>query len=115
MLYEVITLKFDSDGNLWVVNVLVDKPLSVLKTSGEWEAYTLPGIQSSYNAGVMAVTEEDDLWITIGREQKIIVVRKADGSDEKKLTVTAYYNNGTNELFTPMPDIYDIAIDRDGA
>lgn len=111
---RVRDMQFDSKGNLWVVNVLVDKPLSVLRTNGEWQAYTLPGIQSSYSVGKMAITADDDLWITIGREQKLMVVRKADGSDEKRLTVTVYYNNGTNELFTPMTDIYDIAIDRDG-
>lgn len=111
---RISDLQFDSQGNLWVVNALVDKPLSVLRSSGEWEAYTLPGIQSSYNAGAMVITEDDDLWITIGRNEQLMVVRKADGSAEKKLTVTAYYNNGTNELFTAMSDIYDIAIDRDG-
>jgi ligand-binding sensor domain-containing protein len=111
---RISDMQFDSNGNLWVVNAQVEKPLSVLTSTGEWEAYPLPGIQSSYNPGAMVITEDDDLWITIGREEKLMVVRKADGSEEKQLTVTAYYSNGTDEVFTPMTDIYDIVTDRDG-
>ncbi|WP_163710680.1 type IX secretion system anionic LPS delivery protein PorZ [Mangrovibacterium lignilyticum] len=108
-------MQYDSDGNLWVVNSIVDEPLSVLKPSGEWESFTLPGIQSSTDVGSLVVTDDDDLWITIPRSQNTMIVRSNDGSASKKLSVIAYYNNGSNEVFTPMSDIYSIALDRDGA
>jgi len=112
---RVSDMKFDSNGNLWVVNSVVDEPLSVLKTSGEWESFSLSGIQSSTDVGPMVMTEDDDMWITIPRRQNTIIVRNASGSASKKLSVVAYYNNGSNEVYTDMSDIYSIAIDKEGA
>ena len=108
-------MQYDSNGNLWVVNSIVDKPLSELKASGEWESFTLTGVQSSMDVGPLVITDDDDLWITIPRSQNTMIVRKADGSASKKLSVIAYYNNESDEIFTSMSDIYSIAIDRDGA
>ncbi|WP_372774831.1 two-component regulator propeller domain-containing protein [Mangrovibacterium sp.] len=112
---RISDMKYDSNGNLWVVNCMVDEPLSVLKPTGEWESFTLPGVQSTTVVGAMAITEDDDLWVTIARNPNTIAVRKADGTASKSLTVTAYYSNGSDELFTPLTNIYSIAKDRDGA
>jgi len=111
---RISDLEFDSKGNLWVVNAMVDEPLSVKTASGEWESYSLPGVQSSHTPGAMTITDGDDIWVTVARNQNTIGVRKADGSATKRVSVVAYYNNGVNELFTPMSDIYAIATDRDG-
>ncbi|PTN09083.1 two-component regulator propeller domain-containing protein [Mangrovibacterium marinum] len=112
---RVSDMKFDSNGNLWVVNSIVDEPLSVLRTSGEWESFTLSGVQSSTDLGTMVMTEDDDMWITVPRRQNTMIVRNAGGAASKRLSVVAYYNNGSNEVYTNMTDIYSIAIDQDGA
>ncbi len=112
---RISDMKYDSQGNLWIVNSIVDEPLSVLSTSGEWESYTLPGVTSSTDVGPMVITDDDDLWITIPRNQNTMIVRKSDGSSSKKLSVISYFYNGENEVYTAMPDIYSIALDQDGA
>lgn len=108
-------MQFDSQGNLWMTNSLVSKPLSVLTSSGDWQSYALTGVESTTDVGPFVLSDEDDLWITIPRNQHTMIVRKSDGSSTKKLTVTAYYSNGTDELKTAMTDIYCIAKDRNGA
>ncbi|MGQ8337396.1 type IX secretion system anionic LPS delivery protein PorZ [Sunxiuqinia sp. A32] len=107
-------MDFDSQGNLWVTNSGVGKPLSVLKTDGSWEAFSLTGISSSYTIGQIAVTENDDQWIVLPRGNNLYV-RKADGSGGKRLPLIAYFYNGERENFTPLNDIYSIALDKDGA
>ncbi|MCW0484872.1 hypothetical protein [Gaoshiqia sediminis] len=111
---RISDLDFDSDGNLWVVNSAVEKPLSVLKSNGEWESFALPGIQSNKNVGQLVMTPTDDQWIVIPQGEGL-AVRKADGSDFRRLSVVAYFNNGSEEVFTSMNDIYAAAVDRDGA
>lgn len=108
-------MQFDSNRNLWVVNSIVDKPLSVMSPSGNWQAYALPGINSSTDVGPFVVTGNDDLWITIPRNQNTLIVRKADGTASLKLAAVARYVSGSAEILTPMTDIYSIATDRDGA
>lgn len=112
---RISDMAFDSRGNLWVVNSIVDEPLSVLRANGEWESFRLPGISSSTDVGPLVVADNDDLWITIPRNQNTMLVRRADGTSSRNLTVTAYFYNGENEVYTPMPDIYSIARDKDGA
>ncbi len=111
---RISDMDFDSQGNLWVTNSIVGKPLSVLRTNGEWEAFSLPGVQSNYDVGSMVITEDDDQWIVLPRGRNL-VVRKADGSASVRLSLVAYFNNGKNEQFVPMSDIYSIALDRNGA
>ncbi|WP_046743274.1 type IX secretion system anionic LPS delivery protein PorZ [Kordia zhangzhouensis] len=38
--------EFDDDGNLWVLNSKVDNGIKVLRTSGQWESYTVTEIIS---------------------------------------------------------------------
>ena len=111
---RISDLDFDSKGNLWVVNSLASKPLSVLRPDGEWESFALPGVQSDTDMGQMVITDSDDQWVVVPKG-KGLAVRKADGTDARYLSVVAYFNNGTDEVFTQMNNIYAIALDRDGA
>ena len=111
---RISDMDYDSEGNLWVTNSIVGKPLSVLKTNGEWESFALSGIQSTYDVGQMVITEDDDQWIVIPRGRNL-AVRKADGSDYKRLSLISYFTNGTDQEYTSMNDIYSIALDQEGA
>ena len=111
---RISDLDFDSNGNLWVVNSLASKPISVLRPDGKWESFALPGVQSDTDMGQMVITDSDDQWVVVPKG-KGLAVRKADGTDARHLSVVAYFNNGTEEVFTPMNNIYAIALDRDGA
>ena len=107
-------MAFDSKNNLWVTNSIVGEPLSVFSTDGTWESFELEGIARAYDVGNIVITENDDQWIVIPRGRDLFV-RKADGSDERHLNLISYFNNGENELFTRMNDVYSIAIDHEGA
>ena len=111
---RISDMDYDSGGNLWVTNSIVGKPLSVLKTNGEWESFALSGIQSTYDVGQMVITEDDDQWIVIPRSRNL-AVRKADGSNYKRLSLISYFTNGTDQEYTSMNDIYSIALDQEGA
>ncbi len=106
-------MAFDSQGNLWATNALVDKPLSVFKTDGNWESFDFTGIPTNYDLGQIVITENDDQWIVLPRGHDLFV-RKGDGSVSKKLLSTAWFNSTQGDIFTRLNDIYSIAIDREG-
>jgi hypothetical protein len=108
-------MAFDSKFNLWATNAKVSKPLSVLSPDGNWEAFELEGIPNDYDVGNLVIAENDDLWMTVPRFDRGLFVRKADGSDGRRLQVVSYFNNGQDESFTQMSDVYAIAKDMDGA
>jgi len=56
---------FDKSGNLWVNNSLVQKGLKVLKTSGQWQSFSLDGIlDKSIDAsmGRMIIDKNGTKW-----------------------------------------------------
>ncbi|HKJ43253.1 MAG TPA: T9SS type A sorting domain-containing protein [Sunxiuqinia sp.] len=107
-------MAFDSDYNLYVTNSIVGKPLSVMHPDGTWESFKLNGITADDNVGNIVVGDNGDQWIVVPRGNDLYV-RKADGSEGRHLKVVSYFNNGEKEQFTPMDDVFSIAVDLDGA
>lgn len=107
-------MDFDSEGNLWITNSEVAKNLVKRSTGGEWENFALPEVANSKNIGQLIVTESDDKWIIVPRGNDAYVVDKT-GTTKKRLLVTSYFNNGQNEIYNRMNDIYSIAEDNEGA
>lgn len=107
-------MAFDSQNNLWVTNSIVDKPLSVRHPDGSWEAFSLRGISADDDVGSIVISHNDDQWIVIPKNGNLYV-RKSDGTDGRHLSVVAYFNNGEEEIKTPMSDVYSIAVDLNGA
>lgn len=106
-------LDFDSEGNLWVSNSEVPDVLSVLRPGGKWEAFNLP-LAFNKTTGQLIVTQNDDKWMVIPRQNNLYVINK-DTSQIEYLPVKSYFNNGETELITEMNDIYSIAEDLEGA
>lgn len=107
-------LSFDSEGNLWITNAAVAHNLHKLSPEGEWQSFVLPKIANQWNTGSVVVTENDDKWVVALRGHDIYVVDKT-GTKKKQLLVTSYFNNGHNEIYNRMNDIYSIAEDNEGA
>ncbi len=107
-------LDFDSQGNLWITNSEVAQNLHKLSPDGKWTSFTLPEVANSRNIGQVLVNRLDDKWIVVPRGHDAYVVNKT-GERKKRLLVTSYFNNGQNEIFNRMNDIYSIAEDIDGA
>lgn len=107
-------LAFDSQGNLWMTNSNVARNLLKLSPAGEWESFSLPQIANGYTIGQLIVTQNDDKWILVPRGHDAYVVDKT-GERKKQLLVTSYFNNGENEIFNRMNDVFSIAEDNEGA
>ncbi len=106
-------LDFDSEGNLWITTAESTKSLHKLSSSGEWESFELPEVADEYNIGQVVVTQNNDKWILLPRGHDLYVVDKT-GSQKKHLSLISYFNNGTNEIFNRMNDVYSIAEDLEG-
>lgn len=107
-------LDFDSEGNLWITNSEVPKNLVKLTPAGEWETFVLPEVANNRSIGKVLVTTNDDKWILIPTGHDAYVIDKT-GTQKKRLLVTSYFNNGENEIFNRMNDVYSIAEDNEGA
>lgn len=107
-------MDFDSQGNLWISNSTVAKNLLKLSPDGNWESFVLPEIANSLNVGQLIVTKNDDKWMMLPRGHDAYVMNKT-GDRKKRLLVTSYFNNGENEIFNRMNDIYSVAEDNEGA
>ncbi|SHF41165.1 Por secretion system C-terminal sorting domain-containing protein [Mariniphaga anaerophila] len=107
-------MDFDSEGNLWITNSEVAKVLLKLTPEGKWETFSLPDVANRFNIGEVLVTQNDDKWVVVPRGNDAYVVDKS-GTAKKRLLVTSYFNNGQQEIFNRMNDIYSIAEDLDGA
>lgn len=106
-------LDFDSQGNLWITNSEVSENLVKLSPGGEWEKFVLAEVANNRNIGQVLVTKNDDKWILVPRGHDAYVVDKT-GATKKRLLVTSYFNNGENEIFNRMNDVYSIAEDNEG-
>ncbi len=107
-------LAFDSDGNLWMTNSNVAKNLLKLSPEGSWEEYTLPEVAgANYNIREIIVTQNGDKWIIVSAHDAYVVDKNVE--NKKRLQVTSYFNNGENEIFNRMNDIFCIAEDNEGA
>lgn len=107
-------MDFDSQGNLWISNSTVKNNLLKLTPGGEWEAFYLPEIATNLNVSHVIVTQNDDKWMMLPRQHDAYVVDKT-GDRKKRLLVTSYFNNGENEIFNRMSDIYSVVEDNEGA
>lgn len=107
-------LAFDSENTLWITNSQSSQGLHSLNRKGEWKSFELPEISGSqFTLGQVIVNANDDKWIVVPRGKDIYVVNK-DGSKKKYLQVTSYFNNGEQEIYNRMNDVYSIAEDLTG-
>jgi len=107
-------MDFDSNGNLWITNSEVADNLLKLTPDGNWESFTLPEVANKRSIGEVLVTQNNDKWILVPRGHDAYVVNES-GNQIKRLLVTSYFNNGENEIFNRMNDVYSIAEDKEGA
>jgi sugar lactone lactonase YvrE len=107
-------MAFDKKNNLWITNSQSSKGLHSLSPSGEWKSYELPEVAGQqYTIGQIIVTRNNDKWIILPRGRDVYVVN-SDVSQKKYLPVTSYFNNGEQEIFKRMNDVYSIAEDLNG-
>ncbi len=105
-------MAFDSKGVLWVSNSGVASVLSSMQPDGTWKAYELAGAANK-SIGKVVVTKNDDKWVLV--KGNGLYALNAANSEAKAQKVTAYFTNGTDEIYTDMNDVYTLVKDNDNA
>lgn len=107
-------MAFDRKGSLWITNSQSSKGLHSLSGTGEWKSYELSEVAGQqFTIGPVLVTGTNDKWIILPRG-KDLYVTNGDVSKKKVLPLISYFNNGKQEIFNRMNDIYSIAEDLKG-
>jgi hypothetical protein len=78
---------FDSSGNLWVNNSLVENGIKVLKSNGDWESYSTKSILDDYETcsfGRMTIDDNGTKWIATYTDG--VIGFNESGSVYKKIT-----------------------------
>lgn len=106
-------MSFDSEGNLWITNAECAHNLHKLSPTGDWESFELPEIANSRNVTDIIVNENEDKWMLVPGHDAYVVNKTGD--QKKRLFVTTYFSNGTDEITTRMNDVFAIVEDQEGA
>lgn len=97
---------FDKSGNLWVNNSHIQNGLSVLKTNGQWQSYSLGTIlKNSENTslGRMVIDKNGTKWFC--SDTNGLISFNESNTKFKKITI------GSDEGNLPATDVRAIAID----
>lgn len=97
---------YDRDGNIWVTENFMNKPLKVLRTNGQWQSYDLSDIISESNVASYALPLVDKnytKWIPTSRNGLIAF----NETINKSMKIT---NDATGNL--PISDVRCLAIDN---
>lgn len=111
--YRVTGMAFDSKNQLWVANYWAEKPISVRKTNGQWQAYEFPGIFQEFKyVSDITIDSYDQKWVCIPKSNAILVFKEnANGTiTYKKLTT----GEGNGNLPKDATEVLCITEDKDG-
>ncbi len=103
----------DRDGNLWVTNSEVDKPLSVMKPNGDWMAFGSNGaVGPQMLVREIIIDNSNQKWVNLPRNGIYVfrenTLENAQNFEARRLT--SQINNGG----LPSNHVHSIAIDHSG-
>jgi hypothetical protein len=107
----VIDMKFDRNGNLWILNYEAERPIVVYTSEGVWHSFTVPGSRSLSSLEIDAA---GNLWFPVfGSAGSVLVYNPgnniADPSDDRYKQV----NRSNSVISTGV--IYSVKADLDNA
>lgn len=111
--YRVSGLSFDSKNQLWVANHWAEKPISVKRTNGQWQAFEFPGIfQELKYVSDITIDKYDQKWVCIPRSNSILIFKEnANGTlNYKRISSGEGYGN----LPKDATEVLSITEDKDG-
>ncbi len=105
-------VKYDEDGNLWMLNGLSNKPLKVKAADGNWYQYDLGSTAKSKLTGRMAIDYNGNKWLYI---RNAGLYGYKDGGTLSDASDDSYkqLNSGDNTGALPSDNITAIAVDFD--
>ncbi len=110
---RVFGLHFDNNRNLWVTNSLVDEPISVKTTTGDWKSFSFGGRISGITLGDIIETSYGDKWVSLPRNGGLFIFNEnqtiENESDDLYRRISVIDQNGK-----AYQDITSLTIDLDG-
>ncbi|MDR4988298.1 MAG: two-component regulator propeller domain-containing protein [Bacteroidales bacterium] len=103
----------DTEGNVWVTNSEVDKPLSVMKAGGEWMAFTSDGLfGAETRVGDIIIDKSGQKWINLPGSGLYIFRENilSHPGDFSVRRLTTQVNNGG----LPNNNVHSMAVDHNG-
>jgi hypothetical protein len=105
-------LKYDNDGNLWLINCFSNNPLKVLTKDGVWQKFETGNATVGKFTGRIAIDNFGNKWFTV-HNTGVIAYNDGgtieDTSDDKFKLI----NNGEFTGDLPSPSVTSIAVDFD--
>lgn len=105
-------LIMDRDQNLWVTNSLVQNPISVRKSDGEWVSFYFDGEISNRVVGDIILSDEGNKWISLPKGGGLFIfddngtIDNANDDQFKQMNIVD--ENGkliTNEVYSIEKDL----------
>jgi len=96
----------DSQGNLWVTNILVDNELHKLSASGNWSSFDMRSVETDVTkAGLSEIVVDSNNSLWYGSRGNGIYVFNENGSRKKALIATPNLGN------LPDTNVESVAVD----
>lgn len=105
---RVSGLAFDIDGNLWITNYLAERPLSVLKSDGTWQNFSLNCSPTEIHQ--VDIDENGYKWIAVGGSQAGLAIfdegdLNTPGDERCRLLSTSNSNLPSNNVNCLVVDL----------
>lgn len=110
---RVSGLDFDNNGNLWVSNFGVNKPLSV-KTKNGWTAFSVGTLLGGNEIGYLSCDDYNNKWVVTIREKGLLVYN--DNGTPENVNDDQYklYTKDVGQGGLPSNQVYCITKDLNG-
>lgn len=99
----------DRDGNLWVANAGVARPLLVRSPNGIWNSFSLGSSVNNQTTGAMLIDSSGQKWMVV--EGRGLVVFSTEGAALKQFK---FINDQTGSGALSTNFVKSIAVDREG-
>lgn len=105
-------VKYDSKGNLWIVNCISNKPLKMLSNDDKWYEFETGTNSKIKFTGKLVIDNSGNKWFAV-YDQGIFGYKDnntlEDNSDDKTIQI----NNGENTGALPTTNVTALAVDLD--
>ena len=110
-------LKYDKDGNLWMLNMLSPNPIHILTSNREWYQLSYSQLQSTDGLRDLFIDSKGYLWVIKYRDGTGVFCADLNGTpldeqDDKKVFISTFYDKDSHPLIPTT--IRCITEDMDG-
>ena len=96
-------LKYDKDGNLWMLNMLSPNPIHILTSNREWYQLSYSQLQSTDGLRDLFIDSKGYLWVIKYRDGTGVFCADLNGTpldeqDDKKVFISTFYDKDSHAL-----------------